>query len=515
MSAPTLKANSFGVFEVHAPSKDLEPKLVEWGFVVDKTTKLYSTRKPSVAYKASEYADSRTRLALERMNECKMASWSLSSETKLRTPPSGLSYKPFQISGIEFMKKYKFVLNADQPGSGKTIQTAGLINECSEIWNVLILCPASLRLNWEQELQKWLIDDIGRIEVVSYDSAWREQNFSRLSSENWDLIVMDEAQYVKHLGSKRAMAAQSLATSVPRVVLLTGTPVENNPSDIFPLLNILNPKMFNDFLSFARRYCGAFLQEVWVKGRQKKVWNTSGSSNEQELQDILRSTVMIRRLKKDVLPQLPKKIRQIVEIENKERSVKEEGKKWEAVCKDIGYEEAIAQLELGAGVAFNEMAKIKQSVALAKISYAEEFISTLLQSIDKLVIFAYHKKVVEKLMDVLSGFCPVKLVGGMSEKEKQQAVKSFQNDESVRIFIGNYGAAGVGHTLTRSQTVLFLEQPNAKPAMYTQAEDRCCRIGSSAESILIIWFVLAGSLDVHFAKKVVEKQKIADRILDI
>lgn len=514
MSAPTLKTNSFGVFEFHSPTPELEKSLAEWGFVVDKTTKLYSTRKPSVAYRASQYAENRTRIALERMNATKTASWSLSSETKLRTPPSGLSYKPFQISGIEFMKKYKFVLNADQPGSGKTIQTAGLINECPEIWNVLILCPASLRLNWEQELQKWLIDDIGRIEVVSYDSAWREQNFSRLSSENWDLIVMDEAQYVKDGKSKRSMAAQSLAISVPRLVLLTGTPVDNVPSDLFPLLHTLRPKMFPDFTQFAIRYCGAFLQEITVRGRTKKVWNTSGSSNEEELQDILRSTLMIRRLKKDVLPQLPKKIRQIIEIENNEKAVKVEDRAWKSVCEEVGYAEALKQLEDGVGVAFSEMAGVRKEVALAKVPYVLDFVENLLKSVDKIVLFAHHKDVVSALMEGLKAYNPVRLVGGMNDKDKNESVVRFQNDQSVKVFVGNIKAAGVGLTLTASSTVVFAEVVGV-PAQMEQAEDRCCRIGAAVDSVLVYHLVLNGSLDVKMVRKLVEKQEVADKILDV
>ena len=514
MITSSLKVNSFGVFEVHNPTPELKKRLIDWGFVIDKTTKLYSTRMPSVAYRASQYAENRTRIALERMNECKTASWSLSSETKLRTPPSGFSYLPYQIAGVEFLKEHKKALLADQPGLGKSCITIGLINECPEIWNVLILCPASLRLNWEQELQKWLIDDIGRIEVVSYDSAWREQNFSRLSSENWDLIVMDEAQYVKDGKSKRSMAAQSLAISVPRVVLLTGTPVDNVPSDLFPLLHTLRPKMFPDFTQFAIRYCGAFLQEIKVRGRTKKVWNTSGSSNEEELQDILRSTLMIRRLKKDVLPQLPKKIRQIIEIENAEKAVKAEDKTWKSVCKEVGYAEALKQLEDGAGVAFNAMAGVRKEVALAKVPYVLDFVENLLKSIDKLIIFAHHRDVVSALMEGLSTYNPVKLVGGMSEADKNKSVEKFQNDPSVRIFVGNIRAAGVGLTLTASSTVIFAEIVSV-PAQMSQAEDRAARIGSTANSVLIYHLVLQGSLDVHFVKRLVEKQKTADKILDI
>ena len=377
-----------------------------------------------------------------------------------------------------------------------------------------MLCPASLRINWQQELEKWLIEEIGLIEIVSYDSAWRSKVFEKLSSETFDLVVMDEAQYVKHESSKRSMAAQALAKNAPRVVLLTGTPVENNPSDLFPLLNILNPKMFPEFLPFARRYCNAFLQEIYVKGRPKKVWNTSGSSNEQELQDILRSTVMIRRLKKDVLPQLPKKIRQIIEIENKEKSIKEENKKWESVCADIGYDEAVKQLDDGVGAAFNEMASVRQQVARAKVPYVIEFVSNLLQSVDKIVVFAHHKTIVDDLMAGFADYGAVKLVGGMSDKDKNASVERFQNDKDVRVFVGNLKAAGVGLTLTASSTVVFAEIVSV-PAQMIQCEDRVARIGATADSVLIYHLVLQGSLDVHFVKRLVEKQCVADKILDV
>lgn len=512
---PILTVNNYGVFEFRNPTPEISEALESFGFVKDKITKLWTTRYPGIAYQASQYAEIRIKQALERMKRTREASRSLSGESKLRKPPSGFSYFPYQISGVEFLKKHKKALLADEPGSGKTIMTAGLINECMEIWNVLILCPASLRLNWEKELNKWLIDPLGNLDIVSYDSAWRSKHFSRLMEQKYDIVVMDEAHYIKHDTSKRSMAAQALSKNAERIVMLTGTPVENTPSDVFPILHTLNEKMFPDFMSFARRYCGAFLQEVRIKGRLKKVWNTSGSSNEQELQDILRSTMMIRRLKKDVLPQLPKKIHQIIEIENKEKVVKAEANVWKTVCHKVGFEEALTQLENGGGVAFSEMAGIRQELALTKIPYVVEHLDNLLKSVDKVVVFAHHKAIVQALMESLEGYNPVKLVGGMSDQAKNESVEHFQTDPSCRVFVGNFLAAGVGHTLTASSNVVHVEYPNAKPAMYSQAEDRCCRIGAKADSVLVQHIVLNGSLDVHFANKIVRKQEIADKILDI
>src|SRR5574344_2833085 len=123
---------------------------------------------------------------------------------------------------------------------------------------------------------------------------------------------MDEAHYCKNGESKRSKTAQVLASRAERVVLLTGTPMDNRPRDLFVLLKMIAPRMFPDFNEFAIRYCRAFVQEIRTRQGVKRLWNTEGSSNEEELQDILRSFLMIRRLKQDVLPQLPKKIRQLI-----------------------------------------------------------------------------------------------------------------------------------------------------------------------------------------------------------
>lgn len=511
---PILKANRFGVFELHEPTEESARELKGMGFRKDKTTRLLSTRSPVVAYKALQYAEPRTRTALERLNETHAASRALHGASCLKSPPGALSYFPYQVAGVEFLRDHKKCLLADEPGSGKSRMTIGLVNECPEIRKVLILCPASLRLNWHQELAKWLIEPLTVLEVVSYDSAWRAGHFQRLIDQPFDLVVMDEAHYIKNDESKRSMAAQALAKSAPRVVLLTGTPVENVPSDLFPLLHTLVPKMFPDFMPFAIRYCGAFLQEIKVRGREKKVWNTNGASNEQELQDILRSTVMIRRLKRDVLPQLPKKVRQIIEIENSEASVGQEQETWKLVCHEIGYDEALAQLESGIGPAFTEMAGVRQEVALSKIPYVVEHVENLLRAIDKVVVFAYHKAVVAALMEGLAAYNPVQHVGGMTDRAKDEAVKTFQTDETCRVFVGNIKSAGVGITLTASSTVVFAELLSV-PSQMSQAEDRCCRIGTTADSVLVQHIVLNGSLDVHFARKLVTKQEVSDLILDL
>ncbi len=477
------------------------------------------TLSPSAAYPFIAWADNGTKTALERAEATKMASRSTSPTKPLKLAPRGFSFFPYQEAGIEFMVAHKKCLLADEPGTGKTPMSAGLINAVKP-FAVLVLCPSSLQLNWKYELDRWLTHTPEILDIVSYDSAWRKGQAQALLATKYDVVIMDEAHYCKNGESKRSKTAQVLASRAERVVLLTGTPMDNRPRDLFVLLKMIAPRMFPDSDAFEKRYCAAFLQKIYEKDEitgiprvKKLVWNTEGSSNEEELQDILRSFLMIRRLKQDVLPQLPKKIRQLIIVPpEKTAAVKAEKKLWESVCQEVGYEEALKHMEAGAGVAFDKMAKARQEVAVAKVPFVVEHISNI-ASAQKVIVFAHHKAVVEALMQGLSEFNPVKVVGGMSAKEKDASVTTFQNDDKCRVFVGNITAAGVGLTLTASSTVVFAELP-FRPSDATQGEDRACRIGASSDKVLVQHILLDGSLDVKLARMLIHKQNVCDKVLD-
>lgn len=485
---------------------------VQGGKLAEKA--VFTLRSPSVADNFADYAENGAEMALRAFKATKTAGRSLYPVSTILGPFPGQNYLPYQQAGIEFMVERPNVLLADPPGLGKTIEIAGTLNQL-HLPRVLIVCPASLRLNWIQELQKWLSYAPESLEVVSVDSVWRKGVFSRLVATSFDFMAVDEAQYIKEMDSKRSVACAALAAKANRVVLMTGTPVKNRPRDAFHLLHILAPDIFPDYRQFALRYCAAFQQTIYVKGGKKRtIWNDNGSSNLEELNDILRSTIMLRRSKEDALPQLPRKRRQLIEVEGAAKEVKAEKTAWEEVCASIGYEEALRQMEAGAGIAFTEMASKRKTVALSKIPFVVEHVSNLLDSGEKVILFAHHRDVISGLADGLKDYSPVTYVGGMNEKQKDEAKRRFMEDDACRVFIGNIQAAGTGLTLTVSSTVVFAEMSYC-PSDMEQCEDRACRIGQTAASVLVQHIVLAGSLDVTMGKKLLEKQKIADIILDI
>jgi SWI/SNF-related matrix-associated actin-dependent regulator 1 of chromatin subfamily A len=472
--------------------------------------------------------------------------------------PDGLAYLPYQRAGIAYALSRTGTLIADEMGLGKTIQAIGVINGDETIRHVLIVCPASLRLNWAKELKKWLTrpatiivagagkgggplvaatgGDI-RIRIVNYDLLGKRMR--ELAGVVFDLLILDEAHYCKNGKAKRTKSVLLLSQTPKRKLALTGTPIANRPRELFPLLQIVAPETWDPagtdkkngkpypagsgkgYFRFARRFCSAFFD-----GHR---WDTTGASNLPELQDRLRASCMIRRLKADVLKELPAKRRQIVELEGGEDVVGEELRLWsrhegelERLREDVElaragdedeYTRAVRLLQDGTRMAFTEIAKARHATAIAKADQVIEHVREVLESgTEKLVLFAHHKDLVAKLAAELAAFRPVLLTGDTGMHERQAAVERFQADASCKLFIGSITAAGVGLTLTAASHVIFAEL-DWVPGNVTQAEDRCHRIGQ-LNSVLVQHLVLAGSLDAQMARVLVAKQEVADSALD-
>lgn len=415
---------------------------------------------------------------------------------------------PYQLEGAQFCLDKSHAMIGDEMGLGKTIQAIEVVNQLN-LGRILVVCPASLKLNWRREMLVWLrrYYDIGVVEggdwpdsevvIINYDILGKHA--SKLLSTPWDLIIFDECHYLKNPKAKRTIQALKIPTK--KRIFLTGTPIVNRPIELFPILKSCFPQDIESYWWYAKKFCNAY-QTRWG-------WDVSGASNIDLLNKSLKK-FMIRRLKKDVLTQLPSKTRQIIDLPANPRLLKAENSLLSRRFKGMDYESVVGQLEYDM-ISFSEMAAVRHETALAKVPSAIEYIKGTLDSQDKIVVFGHHRDVVAQIYDAFSDMA-VMVHGGTSMANRQAAVDMFQKWPDKRIFVGNIQAAGVGITLTAASCVIFVEL-DWVPGNMTQAEDRCHRIGQKS-NVLIQHLVLDGSLDAYMARVLISKQATLDKILN-
>ena len=454
----------------------------------------------------------------------------VSSENFQCPSPEGLSYLGYQRAGIAYAVQRQATLIADEMGLGKTIQAIGYIN--SKVpRTVLIVCPKSLLQNWKNELQKWLVwpslisindgktaatlkPELPSVAPIYIDICNYDQ-LKKFADKSAELLILDEAHYCKNGKAKRTQLVQKIARQCQQKLVLTGTPILNRPVELFPLLQILDAETWDPagyvkgvakeagegagFFRFAKRYCNA--HEEW-HGRTKH-WDFSGHSNLEELQERLRSTIMVRRLKADVLKELPPKRRQVISLPWGTGGLGEDDY-------DVDGDDLDSLVKSARKIPFEDISRVRHEQARLKIEAAISHIRDALESgTHKIVVFAHHRDVVSDIAEGLQEFGVVTITGETEDRETP--VHQFQNGDA-RVFIGSIAAAGVGLTLTAASHVLFVEL-DWVPANVSQAEDRCHRIGQT-ESVLIQHLVLAGSLDERICRMLVEKQEVLDMALD-
>ena len=466
--------------------------------------------------------------AEKKVKEAMMASRATDSDIEIPAPP-GLSYLPYQRGGIAYALKRKDVLIGDEMGLGKTIQALGLLNASPEIKRALVVCPASLKLNWQREAEKWLVEkkpvcvlpskkDLPGagpvLVIINYEIVAKHKE---LFSGTWDIVIFDESHYLKNPKAQRTVATigKGRKGGIPakRRIFLSGTPILNRPVELWPVLEATGT--FPNFWQYAKRYCDA---------RQSSYgWDMSGASNLEELQAILREKLMVRRLKNDVLTELPVKRRQILPWQPETREEKEAlkaeieaikaAKKAKSDMK-TAEKEAVAELKEVYSRTLAEIALARHRTALAKLPRVIELIKGVLEDgeVEKIIVFAHHRDVIHGLKEGLKDFRPVSLSGEDSIEARQAAVDAFQNDPSVKVFIGGIRAAGVGITLTAASTVIFAEL-DWTPGAMMQAEDRAHRIGQK-NSVLVLHPLLNKSIDAKLAKTLIRKQEIIEKTLD-
>jgi len=383
-----------------------------------------------------------------------------------------------------------------------------------------VVCPASLKLNWARELKRWTgkhaviingrpngqkasVKKDGWV-IINYDilNDWAP----RLTKVKAPSLILDECHYIKNQKAKRTKAAQRLAKSCKNIIALSGTPITNRPVEFFTTLNLIDGVNYKSFWKFAQRYCGA--------RHNRFGWDFSGASHTDELHtSLVGSGLMLRRLKADVLKELPPKVRVVVPVEG--ASAMMENYRI-AERNFLGWLGEVDPEKLEAAQraeALTRMEALKQLAVKAKLFEALGWIQDTLDATGgKLVVFATHKATLDALEADYPGET-VRVDGSTPLKARQEAVDQFQKNPKVRLFIGNIKAAGVGITLTAANATCFLEL-GWTPGEHDQAEDRIHRIGQEADSVTAYYILLADSVEEEIAALLDKKRQVLASVLD-
>ncbi len=419
----------------------------------------------------------------------------------------------YQKEGVAFLeRKNGRVLLADQQGLGKTLQALAYLQRNPSIRPAVVVCPASLKLNWKAEAEKWTTikaevvkglkpyQTKAELIIINYDivHTWIET----LHKTEFKCLILDESVAIKESTARRTKAVKRLAKGIQHVIALSGTPILNKPSEIYNTLAVVSPGLFDSPSKFKWRYCNMKYNGFG--------WDYSGASHIPELHTILTSTVMLRRLKEDVLKDLPDKLFSFVpiEIDNEEEYIKAESDFIAYIREKKGDEKA---LRAERAQQFAKIEVLKQLSVKGKIKASMDWIDNLLSVDGKLVVFCSHHFVVDELMTKFKSIA-VKLDGRDTAIEKNRSVERFQNEERIRLFVGNIKAAGSGLTLTASSNVAFMEYPWS-PADLQQCADRCHRIGQK-DTVNVYYLHGNNTIEERLIKILDRKKLVLDAMLD-
>jgi len=439
---------------------------------------------------------------------------------------------PFQTEGVAFVEMQKGrALIADEMGLGKTVQALAWLQLHPKLRPAVIVTPAALKLNWKREAEKWLPNP--NVEVLSGTSPWKTtgdiliinydilpNNYEKeegkkrgkeilrsgwvdfLIDRNPQVLITDECHYYKNGSARRTLGVRKIGRIVPNMIALSGTPVLNRPIEIYNVVRLLKPELFPNYMSYAKKYCNARHNGFG--------WDYSGASNIEELHAMLKTNVMIRRLKSEVLKELPPKIYSFVPMELTNKSEYELAEKdFISFLRAWKGKEAAVRAERAKVLA--SIAGLKQLAVHGKLKQAKEWIKNFLEVDGKLVVFVDHHFTSDALMEEFEKVA-VLLDGRSSDKQKEIAKTKFMNDDNCRLFIGGIKAAGEGITLTVASNVAILELPWT-PAAVDQCTDRCHRIGQK-DTVNVHYLLAENTIEERIARLIDSKRGVIDGVVD-
>eukprot|EP00930_Biecheleria_cincta_P023313 TRINITY_DN16867_c0_g2_i2.p1 TRINITY_DN16867_c0_g2~~TRINITY_DN16867_c0_g2_i2.p1 ORF type:complete len:926 (-),score=144.06 TRINITY_DN16867_c0_g2_i2:153-2930(-) len=429
------------------------------------------------------------------------------------------SLLPYQRAGVAFaVQRSGRVLIGDDMGLGKTIQGLAICAAFRRDWPALLVVPNSVRLMWADELARW-IPDIGPwgvnlvksgqdlfglkderacFHIVTYGILTRASAVRDfLRAHHFKIVLVDESHMMKNKDTQRTQEILRATSNAAHVVLLSGTPALARPIELFTQVEAVQPGLFGSYSNFTKRFC----DPKWTPFGM----DVTGASNLEELHALLRP-IMVRRLKRDVLTELPSKRRQRVQIEVSADRLAE--------CAAIRDQSGQLDTETQAREKRRLLMQLYRTSSEAKIEPVCEYVEDLINGGCKFLVFAHHLVMLDAL-EAAAVRCKVQYIridGGVNSHERTRRVAEFQSNEKVQIAILAIQAAGVGLTLTAASTVVFAEL-HWTPGVLVQAEDRVHRIGQKS-SVNIHYLVATGTIDDIIWSSVANKVEIVSAFCD-
>ena len=429
---------------------------------------------------------------------------------------SKYSHRPpleHQKIAIEKLAGSKRFILADDMGLGKTTSTIIAALETG-VKKILIICPASLKINWQREIENYTDRSVYIAEgknfsqehdfvIVNYDILknfydLKDKEKSEIYKSNFDLIIIDEAHYVQNGQAQRTKLVNSFVKRVDKLWLLTGTPMTSRPMNYFNLLSLIESPVAQNWMAYAIRYC----QGYQFKAGNRKVWNVTGASNLEELRDRT-SRQVLRRLKTEVLD-LPDKIISPVYLRLK-------SKLYEGLMGEYyDWYENKTDESSSLTVQFSKLMKVRQVIAEEKINDTIELVQNIIDQGKKVIIFTNFTNTLNKIADHF-GKQAVRLDGSTSKPMRQHAVDQFQDNEKITVFVGNLKAAGVGLTLTAAEAVI-MNDLSFVPSDHSQAEDRAYRYGQKS-NVSVYYPIFENTIEGAIYDILIKKKNIFETVM--
>jgi len=427
----------------------------------------------------------------------------------------------YQVAGVEFgVSRGGRCLIGDEMGLGKTLQALSIALQYKAEWPVLVCCPASLRFVWAEQALQWFPDvlDKNSVQVIrkgadcfqpdaafwimSYDLIGKHEKFQlRPDGQPHQFVIVDESHHIKDWSAQRTKAMVPVVQKATRAILLSGTPTRNSAHELHPQLCALHPQFRPSMNEFRARYCISQAKTIFSG---KVVTKIVGARNSQELNQVLISTVMIRRTKKEVLHELPPKRRQRVPLECGDARLM---KTIRAETGDDYYN------SVGEDSEKSSSQSLFAKLCDAKLPAVKEYLCEVMSHTEeKVIIFAHHRKMLDEIVGILK-VPHIRIDGTTNAAKRQVLVKRFQEDDSCRVAVLSITACGEGLTLTAAGHVIFAELYWV-PGAVEQAEARAHRIGQTNHRVLVDFLVAKDSPDELVYASLDRKKRDMSQVLD-